>query len=154
MVYEYRLAFSTISKATLEGSPSYLIENFPVQSDQVNDTPWTPPIDNGTLYPHLARYTQTADLTQRGDGYWLFNWVLPYLTEGMVGHLENGPLYACNWCGALWAAVTVKTLCKDGVFRVYNAYALVPVEEGSHFRRGYLGVEDYLIRFVHGVYLP
>lgn len=154
MTTEYRLAFSTITKATLEGSSAYLLENFPIQSDQLVNTPWPLPLDDGSLYPHFSRYSITADLSQRGDGFVSWNWKLPYLTELMVDYLEQGPLYACNWCGLLTAAVTVKTLCRDGQYRVYTANALVPVEEGQHFKRGYAGVEDYLIRFVKGVNLP
>lgn len=154
MTTEYRLAFGTLSKAALEASSSYLLENFPIQSDQVVNTPWPLPVDDGSLYPHLARYTITAGLSQRGDGYVAWNWKLPYLTELMIDYLEDGPLYSCNWCGALWAPVTAKTLCRDGVYRCYTANALVPVEEGNHFKRSYAGVEDYLIRFIKGVNLP
>lgn len=143
---EYRLGVGTLSTATIEGSSSYLLENFTVQSDQISALihPWGPPSDEGTTYPRFARYVIAADLSQRADGFIEFNWVLPYLTEGMLSYIE-----AQIWGSAQSALVTAKTRKSNGVFDVYNATALRPIPD-EHYERGYKGVENYLIRFVGG----
>lgn len=156
MTAEYRLAFATITKAALEADSSFLLENWPLQTDQYSKNlyPWGPPSDNGTTYPRYAKYVPLLDQTIRPDGFIQFNWSLPYLTEGMVDYLENGTATIYDnptFDGYSSRAVTVKTLCKDGIFRVYHAVAWAASEEGTDFIRGFQGVENYILKFRKGV---
>lgn len=150
MADEYRLAFSTITKGALEGSDAYLLRNFPVQADQgsIYKKPWGPPIDEGTTYPSPSGYIETLGVTQEDDGTVDFDWTLGYLTENMVGYIN-----AQAFSSAPWKAVTIKTLCEDGVYRCYHASFYKP-RENTDYKRFVLGVLNYKMRFRGGVLLP
>lgn len=153
---EYRIAFSSITAVALNASNAYLIEQFPLQSDQVSIyvIPWGPPKDEGTTYPAYQRYTVMQDRgTQRADGFVEFNWCLSYLTEGMVNYI-NAQAFPSS---AQQSVCTVKTLTEDGSFHIYSCNVLKPRPPGTNgsgdFKRGYAGVEDYVLRFVGGTLL-
>ncbi len=156
MALEYRLANSIITASALNANPSYQLDNFPLQSDQISlyVWPWGPPKDTITTYPAYARYTVMDDRgTQRGDGFTEWNWGFQYLTEGMVTYM-NSQFFSG---GALQSPCTVKTLSEDGSFHVWTANVLKPRPPGPNgqgdFVRGYAGVEDYILRFIGGVLL-
>lgn len=150
MSREYRLAPGTLTKSALNANPAYLLEFFPLQADQggIYFHPWGPPIDEGTTYPANAEYVETLAETQEAEGPVEFDWVLAYLTEGMVAYM-NTTFFA----SASWSLCTVKTLGEDGQFYVYNANVWKPRPNRDH-QRSDRGVERYTLRFRAGVLLP
>src|SRR5258708_5764089 len=121
--FPYRLANSWISIATLEGSATYLLTAFAVQSDQytAHINPWGPPADEGTLFPAATRYGQHSDTPQWADGPITVTWTLAYLTEGMVDKWENNIIFSNK--EEQFHPVTIKTRKSNGNFSVYQGYA-------------------------------
>jgi hypothetical protein len=153
--FEDRIGVGWISKATLEGSDSYLLTNQPVQADQISITrnPWGPPADHLTTYPVYTRTGQFSSTTQWADGPLIFDWGWGYFTELMLKYWENllfggTGLYANS--GVQNAQVTVKTMISNGDFIVVQCYAN-RAAPGVDYKRGYRGVEDYRQHFVGGV---
>jgi hypothetical protein len=144
---EYRLASGTLTAAALAANSNYLLSNFPIQSDQISSqvNPWESLTDDGTTYPRRARYVTLGNMRQRGDGFWQFQWVWDYITEGMAAYLY-GAFFGIYDSGL----VTVKTRLETGSFQTYNCTMLYPVPD-ENFQHGYLGLEKFTLRFVGGI---
>lgn len=138
---DYRLAPGTLTASAL--TTAYALSAFPIQTDQIsnNSYPWHLLDDEGTTFPYAARYVDMGVSGQRADGFILFQWKYKYLTEGMAAYLES------TFFGIYESAlVTVRTRLHTGVCQTYNATLLRP-NPNEHFKRGDMGLQDYLLRF-------
>src|ERR1051326_6682869 len=119
-ILDYCWAFSTISKATLQGSNCYQIVNFPLQSDQTTPAlKWTEPDRENTSRPKLARYSLTVSLKQRGDGFYLFTLGFKFWTPGQMAYVLT------NQFGSAQSAPATVQTWDDGVggFSCFHAEA-------------------------------
>lgn len=144
--FPYRLAIGWVSVATLEGSDTYLLTNFAVQTDQGSRLlfPWGPPDDTLTTFPSFQRYGQFTTTEQWADGGRKFDWGLKFLTENMTNYWENSLIFGS--IDIQTKAVTVKTRWNDGIFRVTQGYAN-RAQPGLHYKRGVRGLLDYIQPF-------
>lgn len=141
MAYEFRLATTWISAATLNGSSSYLLEGYPVQSDQVPFLhPWGPPIDHKEMYPRRQRSKINADWSQGLDGGYQWDWLIAYWTEGMWSYFDTNIF---NGAGSV--LVTAKTILRTGSYGVYQATLLYP-NEPDFFEPSERGMENIKLR--------
>jgi hypothetical protein len=124
-VLDYQWAFSTISKATIQASTSYIIRNFPTQSDQlVPNQLWTDPIRELTKRPVLARYSKTVSMRQRGDGFYEFTLGFHVWTPGQLAYILANQFTS----GVQYGPATVQLWSDDqGGFAVFNCEAQRPV---------------------------
>ncbi len=151
--FEYRLAVGWITKAALEASSAYLIENFPVQSDQISKyvNPWGPPDDRLTTFPTYTRFGQYSNTTQWSDGPVAFDLGFKYFTEAMQYYWEYSLIFGNATLQT--KPITVKTRKSAGVgdFGVFQCYANRAKPNTSDFKRGVRGMNDYIQHCVGGV---
>lgn len=148
-LYSYYLAAGTISKATLIGSSSNNIENFPFQSDQT--TPllgWKEPAREGTERPTLARIAQNADLSRRGDGFYKFKWGFPYWTQGQMAYFLATFFTAANAYPSLSVPATAQTWF-ESAYVAFTVTLYRPVW-GSAFDTEDGGYKNVVIEFDKG----
>lgn len=148
--FEFRIAPSWITKSALEASSAFLLENFPIQSDQVSiyAYPWGPPEDKETLYPVFTRYTENAAQQQQGDGPVKFQWSLPEVTAYMLSYIENY-LFG-NSIDIQSNLCTVKTLMPDNTYSVIQCFSNRPIPNVDYKKNLNGGSENYKIRFTGG----
>ena len=149
-IYQYFLAFSSISKSALLANPAYNIENFPYQSDQTNPgLGWTEPHRELTQRPTPARVTQNADLSQTADGFYTFQWGFAYWTTGQLAYLLNTAFGGANGYALLSIPVTVQTYADSG-YVAFRALLARPIW-GTSFRTQDGGYENVVLKFARGV---
>lgn len=121
---EYRMASSTRSVAEIEASASFLIENFPIQSDQVAGHEWRSPVDGSDQVASVGELVTSMDGHQFGYGGAELTWVLPALSPQMVNYIWT-TIFQSKYSNA----ITIKTRNrKGGEFEVYNVVALWKLE--------------------------
>lgn len=141
-IFEFRLSAGWITAAVLNASSSFLVQNFAVQSDQNPwSQPWGPPIDHKTMYPRRQVSTVNEDFSQTLRGFYQFDWIFAYWTEGMVSFFES-----TYFAGAGSGLVTVKTILRTGVYEEFQGTMLYPNEE-ELFDPSERGIENYKLRF-------
>lgn len=119
--FEYRQAAGWIAKATLEGSDSYGIENFPVQATyQISRYlyPWLCIDQDLSTYPERRRSSRAGGLYEIEDGDLFFVQTFKIFTPDMIDYWEA--TFPTN------TPVTVKARKKPSAFGVYQAYILNP----------------------------
>lgn len=143
MSFEFRLASGWITAAALNAGAYLLDTDFPIQSDQSPFLqPWGPPIDHKEMYPRRQRAKVNADFSQTFDGFWQWDWVLAFLTEGMVSYFET--TFYPYFTGS--TLVTAKTIKRNGVYGVYQGTMLYP-EAPEYYDPSERGIENYKLRF-------
>lgn len=149
VTYNYRLAFSTITKAALLANSAYLIENFPMQSDQpYPGLGWTEPHRRLTKRPTLARYTQNGDLSFDGDGFYTFSLGWLYWTEGQMGYFLNAAYSEVNAYTTMTIPVTVQTYFVNA-YVAFQALMKHPVYGEYDVEDG--GYNNVVLNFYRGV---
>lgn len=122
-----------------------MLQEFPVQSDQNKwSNPWGPPADNKEMYPRRAASSLNEDFSQSLRGYWMWDWVIAYWTEGMWSYFDT-----TFFNGAGSALVTAKTIKKDGTYGVYQCVLLYP-NETDFYDPSERGMENIKLRFRKG----
>lgn len=117
-ITDYCWAFSTITKATLQGSSTYQIVNFTVQNDQTSPIlGWKEPQRKGTISPRRARYAPDALGAQKADGPWEAVWCMMPMTPLQFAYIDtnqfsNGTLES--------APCTIQTW--DFAFNAFNCF--------------------------------
>lgn len=150
-IYSYLWAFSTVSKSTLQSTPSYNIESFTAQADQPSPLwGWREPQRKNTLRPRPARIVVNADQSQSADGFWTFQWCLPPMTPLMFAYILTNQFSS----GAVWSApATVQTWDENvNGYSAFQCTALRPVP-GEHYQILDGTFVDVVYRFVNGVLL-
>lgn len=146
----YRLAFSTISKATLLASSSYLLENLPIQSDQTNPgLGWTEPVRDLTKRLVPARITKNADLSASADGFFQLDWAFPFWTFGQMQYLLDTAFGGANVYGVMSLPVTLQTFVETNYVAAHALLAR-PVW-GQDFQTEDSGYRSIVLRFSRGV---
>lgn len=146
----YRWAMNTlISKSALNASSAYLLDQFPLQSDQVTPAmKWLPyPQRKGTLRPKRARYVVNAESQQKGDGFYKLAWSIPFMTPGMYAYILANQFPS----GADSGPATIQTW--DDRIQDYSAFQVVvqlPVP-GQDFQIVDDDYQDVIYRFDGGV---
>lgn len=145
-IYDYRLAFSTISKATLLASSAYNIENFPIQADQTNPgLGWTEPIRDRTKRFIYDRVTVNADKSITGDGFFKFDWGFEFWTEDQMGYILDTAFGGANVYGSLSIPVTAQTFAETG-YVCFHALLARPIW-GTHYQTQDGGYDNILLNF-------
>lgn len=148
-IYDYRLAFSTITKAALLANPAYNIENWTVPDDVPSPAySWTEPHRELTTRPVPARVTLNADLSSDFDGFYGWRWGFKYWTFGQMAQLldEFGDPNAYTVASL---PVTVQTFV-DNDYVAYQAFLARPVW-GVDYHSEDGGYRDVLLKFTAGV---
>lgn len=146
----YRLAFNTISKAALLASSGYLIENFPIQSDQTNPgLGWTEPVRDLTKRLVPARITKNADLSISSDGFFQLDWAFQYWTFGQMGYLLDTAFGGANVYGLMSIPVTLQTFVETG-YAAAHALLARPVW-GQDYQTEDNGYRSIVLHFSRGV---
>lgn len=101
-----RLAPGTITKAALDAGSSYLLQNFPLQSD-MNSNLWYAESDA----PEYQLVERTLSRKVREDGYILTALRFKVMTFGMISYFKTTFFTAAN----RWADVTVKVYSEKDV---------------------------------------
>ncbi len=144
---DWRWAVGLLSSATILGSPNYLIENMPWQSDQSNMFAWFPPHDDLTTFPTYARVQRMMDGTRRADGFLKGQIGWKYFTEGQLAYTDT----LFGWSDSAWSCnATLNVRRATNVFVVIQCilYRPVPGEDYKHEERG---VGDVVFRYENGV---
>lgn len=149
--FAYALVSGTVSKATLLGTASNFLQSFPLQSDQY--TPalrWIEPVRDATSRPTPPRRTVMADLSQRDDGFYGWQWSFPFWTFGQMAYwlttFHGAPDIYTNPTSA---AVTVQTFAENS-YLAFNALMYRPKWKDD-FSAQDGGYQNVLIKFAGGV---
>lgn len=146
--YDYRLAFSTVTKAALLANSAYVIENFPLQSDQTQPgLGWTEPHRDLTRRPTPARITQNGDLTFDSDGFYQFVLGWQFWTEGQLAYV-NGQFGGVNDYVVMTIPVTVQVYFVNA-YVAFQAIMKRPVFGEYSAEDG--GYKTILLPFYRGV---
>ena len=141
----YRLGAGAIAKATLEGSTSYIIEQWALQSDQTLGQVWL--VADATTYPRRARVEPTANLNLKSDGRYTTDIVLGYCTRGMLDYIDTtfSLSDAVPSTAATWLAID-----QDGDWRCFQGILYRP-REGDTFTKAPRGALNVILRCVYGI---
>lgn len=144
---DWRWAVGHISAATILGSPNYLIENMPWQSDQSNMKAWLVPADDLTTFPTYARVATYMDGSRRADGYLRGQIGWRYFSEGQLTYSDT----LFGFSDSVWSvAATLNVRRATNVFVVIQCLLYRPVP-GEDYKHGERGVEDVVFRYDRGV---
>lgn len=149
-IFQYYLAFATISKATLLANSAYNVENFAIPSDAPSLAyGWTEPQRPGTLRPLPARVTLNGDLTYSPDGFYTFAWYWRYFTFAQMGSLLGNFGSGANGYSTLSVPATLQTWF-DTTYVAFQALAHRPVWN-EQYKSEDGGYSDVILRFSKGV---
>ncbi len=141
----YRLAVGHIAKATIEGSDTYVIELFALQSDQNLARPWM--VSDTSNYVRRARVTKTANQTILGDGKFEQDIILPYSTRGQAAYIDTLFSFTDSVQSAL---ATWVGLDQKGSWRCFQGKLQRP-REGETFTKFFRGAEGLILRCFDGL---
>lgn len=149
-VTDNRVAAGHVSAATINGSDTYLIENWALQSDMGGQYIWTPFADALTTYPAPEFIRDYMAPIRKAAGAYLFNVGFKYWTEGQAAYWDT----LLSWSDTVWyAPATFKIRRYPGTsLGVIQCVAFRPVPNVD-MRRAYKGFEDVVIRCVDGVFV-
>ena len=148
-IYNYRLAFSTITKSALNAG-NYNLEDFVVPADVPSPAyAWTEPQRPGTTRPVPARVTMNADLSQSFDGFYTWEWYFRYWLTSELAQILTDAFGGVNFYNVGFVPVTVQTWMVDD-YVAFHANLLTPVW-GQQYQTEDGGYGDVRLRFTKGV---
>jgi hypothetical protein len=139
--HRIRAGIQTVANVT----STYAVKNIALVADQAPfETPWI--IASRSSIPlRRARYSDSADSGVIADGYWIFEWVISYMTFGMVSYW-NTTFYPSS---VEYADVTVMTYDQNNtaVFLTCKGRRLNFPRDGANWPGGY---RDVRMQFEEG----
>ena len=136
----YRIAAGLITKAALDAGGSYVIENWPLQSDQNRLIPWM--VSDRTGYVRREREEPTADMSLKADGKYRLDLTLSFCTHAMLQYIDT---YFSLSDSVLSAAATWAGKDRAGAWRAFQGKVWRPDIE-----RAPRGAYNVVLRCVMG----
>lgn len=148
MANDFRIAQDWVTSETLNGTSTYAVNSFPVQSDMLGNIRWIDPADPSDIYSEAAEWVMALDNTSGGNGGIEFDWYLFLPTRGMVEYIKQ-----TIFGGQRSRKFTVQTRRRDSLtnkWTVVWCWGVLPDERSDAESVGG-GFQKFKVHFFDGV---